>query len=243
MSSHFRQLFLLGVVPLVQAYTVFETTCSVPSPHSEFMFVSSPNTRGTLDILWSSFFTIIACTWTLQHPNLPENCSYFERGLLDGFKRMGRDFDRNSVLLMIITVLVPEYTLGRAFAEQVCARQIQRKMQHYADKDHVSWSLTHSYYAYMGGFAIRNKALGEVNTQVFHLPPSQIYKLRRSGLIKPLPDIDVEEMKDKCKSDAFAKTIAICQILWTMVQIIARTVQRLPVSPLEIAVVALQSAP
>jgi hypothetical protein len=62
-------LFLL-LARSSHAYTLFDTTCTIPKVQTNF--VSSPNTRGTLDILWSCVFTIIACTWTIQHLNIPE---------------------------------------------------------------------------------------------------------------------------------------------------------------------------
>jgi hypothetical protein len=52
------------------AYTRFDTTCTLPTVLVNF--VSSPDSRGTLDILCSCLFTIIACTWTIQHLNIPE---------------------------------------------------------------------------------------------------------------------------------------------------------------------------
>src|SRR5438045_6721095 len=34
-------------------------------------WVSGPNSRGSLDILWGSFFTIFLCTWTAVCLNIP----------------------------------------------------------------------------------------------------------------------------------------------------------------------------
>ncbi|KAK0731727.1 hypothetical protein B0H67DRAFT_640078 [Lasiosphaeris hirsuta] len=63
----FIALFLAAAA---EAYNVTTTSCSTPNATANF--VTSPNVRGTLDILWSSLFTIIACTWSVQHPNVPE---------------------------------------------------------------------------------------------------------------------------------------------------------------------------
>lgn len=156
MSSCFRRLFLLVFVPLVKAYTVFETTCSAPNPHSEFMFVSSPNTRGTLDILWSSLFTILACTWTLHHPNVPEQRNDCDLGVLGDIKWALKVFGK-SALMMVITALAPEVVINWAFLELMYAMKTQRMMEEYAFNDQVAWSLRHSYFASMRGFAIRSK--------------------------------------------------------------------------------------
>jgi hypothetical protein len=246
MSSCFRRLFLLVFVPLVKAYKVFETTCSAPNPHSEFMFVSSPNTRGTLDILWSSLFTILACTWTLHHPDVPEPRNDLELGVLGDIKWALKAFG-NSALMMVITALAPEIVIASAFSELMGAMKTQQMMEEYAFNDQVAWSLRHSYFVKMGGFAIRSeKPLDASEKQdtksrggkLHCISADELYKLRHDRVIESLPDIRAEEVKDKSKSDTLSKFIAIGQIAWTIVQIIARAAKRLPVSPLEIAVVA-----
>lgn len=72
----------------------------------------------------------------------------------------------------------------------------------------------------------------------FHLNGLQIIKLRRSGLMPRLPYITVEEITDKSKSDSMVRLIAVVQIVWTIVQIIARAVRHLAISQLEISVIA-----
>src|SRR3984885_13612530 len=61
---------LCNFIALTHAYTTFHTNCTAPS--TPVNFVLSNETRGTIDILWSCLFTIIACTWTVQHLNVPE---------------------------------------------------------------------------------------------------------------------------------------------------------------------------
>ncbi|KAH8599526.1 hypothetical protein B0O99DRAFT_328402 [Bisporella sp. PMI_857] len=53
------------------AFTHFNPNCT--TPNTVVNFVSTPNSRGTLNILWSCLFTIIACTWSIQHLNIPES--------------------------------------------------------------------------------------------------------------------------------------------------------------------------
>ncbi len=72
----------------------------------------------------------------------------------------------------------------------------------------------------------------------FHLTAAGIIRLRRAGRLPKLPSITIDEIEDKSKSDAFARTISIIQIGWISIQAIARAIRHLPVSQLEIAVVA-----
>ncbi len=44
--------------------------CTLPPTTPNF--VSEPDFRGTLGTLWRCLFTILACTWTIQHLNIPE---------------------------------------------------------------------------------------------------------------------------------------------------------------------------
>ena len=69
-AAMLRSLFLLSLPASLHAYTTFNTTCStLPGVVN---YVSLADTRGTMDILWSCLFTIIACTWTVLHLNAPE---------------------------------------------------------------------------------------------------------------------------------------------------------------------------
>ncbi|KAL6814652.1 hypothetical protein V8C40DRAFT_107654 [Trichoderma camerunense] len=246
-----KQSLVFCLIPLAQAYTVFETNCTTPTSLSNY--VSSPNTRGTLDILWSSLFTIFACTWTLQHPNVPAQRNGSRFGQAENVKWMSAQWRstqwRNAkwglkslyrnMLRMLWTVIAPELIMIAAFNDLMKAREILHKMRKYAQEDGVAWSSAHSYLANMGGFVIRYKPTEERNHHnPYHLNGECIYLLRQKGYITKLPNITEEEIRDKSKGDIFVKLIALGQIVWSTIQIIVRAVRRLPVSPLEVAVVA-----
>ncbi|KAK0760915.1 hypothetical protein N5P37_005854 [Trichoderma harzianum] len=126
-----------------------------------------------------------------------------------------------------------------AWFDWVAAHNNCRDMQRFAENDGVAWTLTHSYFANMGGFVIRGKPTKEQkHHDPYHLNGDLIYQLRDAEHIEKLPTITEEEIKDKSKGDIFVKLIALGQIIWSTIQIIARAVRRLPVSPLEVAVVA-----
>src|SRR5438876_9998921 len=95
---------------------------------NQIYFVSSPNTRGTLDILWSCFFTIIACTWTIQHLNIPEQFNPHETGRTGYLKWTIKNMWRN-VKWMLATMIAPEYILGKALADLEAAVTSKREMK------------------------------------------------------------------------------------------------------------------
>lgn len=65
----------------------------------------SPNQRGTLTILWSCLSTIIACTWTILHLNVPGTSE------TTGWKILRK------AKWMLVTILFPEFLFSKALCE------------------------------------------------------------------------------------------------------------------------------
>ncbi|KAK0712179.1 hypothetical protein B0T21DRAFT_415750 [Apiosordaria backusii] len=90
-----RILFPWCFVAAAGAYTTFQPACTTPT--DPVNFVSSPDSHGSLEILWTSLLTIFACTWAIHHPNVPEQRDGrdpgwkgdFRWGLKRGFKMCG----------------------------------------------------------------------------------------------------------------------------------------------------------
>ena len=141
---------------------VFQPQCTIPEEGPAF--IQQPNVRSTMDIVWSSVFIIFLCTWSILHLNVPpqirplppaknfwETCrrSYFE-----GWYR----FRRKSVW-MVLTMLAPEYIFSQALRTNWCARKVSKLITDFLDgkkeDEEVRWTMTHSYYANMGGFVVK----------------------------------------------------------------------------------------
>jgi len=139
--------------PFVHAYSRFHTTCTTPSSRTNY--VSSPDTRGTFDILWSCLFTIIACTWTIQHLNVPEQPGIDPRELR-GFQKLRWNLRgvRRSLKWMLVTTIAPEYILGKALADLYAAYRSKNMMWIYSQLDGVDWGLTYGFFTNMGGFVL-----------------------------------------------------------------------------------------
>src|SRR5437016_2370014 len=90
----------------------------------------SPNSRGTLDILWSSLFTIFACTWTIQHPNIPEQRNGRDPGWKGDLKWKLKGF-YTSAKWMLYTMIAPEIVIGAAFRDLLAAYKSCRKLKHF----------------------------------------------------------------------------------------------------------------
>ncbi|KAH0535918.1 hypothetical protein FGG08_007177 [Glutinoglossum americanum] len=59
------------------------------------------------------------------------------------------------VVWMLVTVLAPEYLVSQALAERLSAGWSCEKLRRWAEEDGVEWTMTHSFFADMGGFVIR----------------------------------------------------------------------------------------
>jgi hypothetical protein len=55
---------------------------------------------------------------------------------------------------MLVTIIAPEYILGKSLADLYAAYQSKKEMQRYAIKDGVEWGLTQAFFANMGGFIL-----------------------------------------------------------------------------------------
>ncbi|KUI73049.1 hypothetical protein VM1G_08193 [Cytospora mali] len=196
--------------------------------------------------------TIIACTWSVQHLNVP------------GSQRDGK-LSRwlRSVKWMIITILFPELMIIHAVFELIMAVQALRMMEqsgkfverpwwlqqfslsslpkqlssllkglkHKEASDSESqtvdvpkWTLTHCYFANMGGFYYKYKGQRRFPLTALQLATISDFES---------PTISEEEIVDKSKRDWFAKTVAALGFLQLALSLIVRTSQGLAFSQLE----------
>jgi hypothetical protein len=237
-------LLLFAVV--AQGYETFHIQCT--SPSTTVNFVSSADKRGTTDILFSCLFTLIACTWTVQHLNVPEQREGRDPGWLGDIKWASKRA-WTSTKWMLFTVLAPEFLLAKSLADLRVVDSTIAKLRKFAAEDGVPWTRVHSQFANMGGFVLRvggnttepNDAPPMSYSNPYHLVASNILALREAGLLTKLPSITQEEINDKSKSDGLIRAITVVQIVWMMVQIIVRASRNLTISQLEVSVLAFAS--
>jgi hypothetical protein len=211
----------------------------------------NPDRRGTLGIIWGCFFTILACTWTIQHPNLPAKYDLW-------IEDFGRKF-----LWTIVNVVIPEFPLAHAISERRWAynclekledRDIEVKKRTWHDcwtafykwpSSHIDpkeepekWTIHHCYYGNMGGFTMDLGTNQTVLTMEKYLKRGEE---RRRELFRvhpedPLssPPLRRTQIEDRDKGDAFVKMVALAQILWLWISLFARLAEHIACSQLEI---------
>ncbi|KAF8175521.1 hypothetical protein K438DRAFT_1908813 [Mycena galopus ATCC 62051] len=116
-------------------------------------------------------------------------------------------FLSNRLLLFVIALLVPEYILAWAIRQYLEARRIAQ------DCKDSNWTVTHGFFLIMGGFHLFEPSF-----------------LEDYQYIVPTED----EIKDRGKSDWVAKSFVLVQTAWFVAQCIARGIQHLAITELEI---------
>ncbi|KAG2070559.1 hypothetical protein BDR04DRAFT_1054001, partial [Suillus decipiens] len=165
------------------------------------------------DIISSCGLTLFACTWTAVHMNIP----YVDH---DNYNIQ---FCR--LCLMVVAFIAPEVITALAAWELFKAYEFAKDFNHHASK---GWTVTHGFFAYMGGFVlyIDNKPQAV-------LTPAELLQVVCDKSVE-MPNVTEADIEDRSKGDLLSKCVAILQLLWFVIQIIARYAQHLPVTLLEI---------
>ncbi|KIJ08386.1 hypothetical protein PAXINDRAFT_23589, partial [Paxillus involutus ATCC 200175] len=121
--------------------------------------------------------------------------------------------------LVLSVLLAPELTIARASDERWDA------------SDH-QWTRTHGFFALMGGFVLQD------GTRRTELVKRRALQHLRSGTIMNL-NITEAEINDRSKSDGLGKAILVIQLSWFILQIVARGMNHLAITLLEIDTLAM----
>ena len=191
--------------------------------------------RTVWDILWSCLATIFACSWVSIHPNIPAPNESSRRIFLRRLE------------LMFWAVIGPEMIITWALRQWLGARHLEKLYRgeqsnmfnlstntypKYLALDR-GWTKTHGHFIQMGGFMLfeGENAKGVLTPKIFS-------ELLTAGKIE-FPTVTVEEIEDRSKADGFSKTIALGQTLWFVAQCIARGVQHLDLTLVELLTLSL----
>ncbi|KAL2817296.1 hypothetical protein BDW59DRAFT_133976 [Aspergillus cavernicola] len=117
-------------------------------------WVSAPNVRGTSDILWSCFAVFLVCTWKCIHLNIPSQ-QESEAGwhTIGGWlpywptRLCWKVFLRKAMWMCIIAT-APEFGIAMAVNEFYQSWKLKNRV------DSPKFTITHSFYALMGGFVV-----------------------------------------------------------------------------------------
>lgn len=104
-----------AVLVSVKAFFVHPSTTKTHLSNSRDMgsqgWTSSPNERGTLDVVWTCLSTLALCAWSAVHPNIPLEYRFWN-AILD---RVG---------LMVLAIIFPEMIISSALTQRRHARKL-----------------------------------------------------------------------------------------------------------------------
>lgn len=176
---------LINVAPTVMLFKLVAfhsngcASCELYSSPEGVTFVSSPNTRGTLNILWSCLGTLVLCRWSVLkvdiRPGPGELLPKEEEDALNG------------QFSMLKAILFPENLLSNALHDLLITRH-NKKLQAWAKIDGVGWSLTHAFFANMGGYVLRYSNNNDDNVGDWRTPP--IENMAQEPLVGQQGDIN-----------------------------------------------------
>ncbi|KAH6640633.1 hypothetical protein F5144DRAFT_561141 [Chaetomium tenue] len=251
---------------------------------------NADTTRGTFSIIKTCMATIFACTWTIQHLNVPA-----------AHDNEWRRFFR-VCKWMLFTILLPEFILAHAIMELALAVKFMKRIkmdplfpsnlgqmevvypawltllvdppnrwpairsllgrkklvdglveeeqqrrpsitptsqsQGQKHSSHrLGWTLTHTYFANMGGFVFSPPVDGLDTSEPAPYPLTAESLAEYSDYFE-FPKTTEGDIKDKSKTDGLAKAFSVFQISHLVLSLVVRRSQGLPSAQLEILTLA-----
>lgn len=113
----------------------------------------------------------------------------------------------------------------------------RNRLQAPSSKQSHEWTTVHAIFANMGGFRLAAKTKNGT-MQYRTINGFQLASLLRMGALSQILNIPEQQILDKSKTDAFARWLAILQSFWLLLELIARKVESLPSSQIEVATLA-----
>lgn len=138
------------------------------------------------------------------------------------------------------------WALFAAFAPEMltllaaCQRLASVASTKYLKSQGYEWTQVHSFYAESGGFYLHvPQEQGYPPYPPFPVNSRAIVYLVEKGYIEiPSKTVTVKDIEDKSKADKFAKVVAVIQTTYLILECIARRIQSLAISPLELTTLA-----
>ena len=206
-------------------------------------WVESPNGRGTLDIVQTCVATVFLCTYTALFLNIHP-----------GYKNRLACFIHKTKWV-VFTLFCAEFTLSIAAEQWRSARQstedfagLQQRLRQSIQqpqnplKDHHTdllarletspWTVRHAFFADMGGLRLQCPDFKPIPINAYQL----LYLVEHGHL--DYPCISAKTIWDRNKANTFTRVATMAQITWFTVQSIARGIQHVGLTTLELYTLA-----
>jgi hypothetical protein len=149
---------------------------------------------------------------------------------------------RRKAIWMVVAAIAPEIVVSLATDEYLRARKTRRLL---SSRSGRNWSLNQAFFLNMHGLVYTSpNAYG--CTATFTLTGRKVGELlgtsvgSQSEATLKFEDLPSDAtIQDKSKSDSLAKSLALLQCTWFVAQVIARAIDSLPITTLELGTTAL----
>lgn len=223
-----------------------------------------PSTRGTWSILSVCIITTSLCVWTAVHLNIPPSdqkhapfwrklywlgvglfapemvayTAWYQRlAAAKGFKDIQKAVGQKPSVSWVAKLLA-WFRRGNSSELHAGEKPGGAELATPSSQCQNDWTMTHAFYAYMGGFALDSTG---VNNPI--LPPGkERMRLTLKGVavalkLRPelLQDFPADAILDKSKASPLAKAIVCGQALWFCLQCLGRLISSAPLSLLEVS--------
>jgi hypothetical protein len=184
-----------------------------------------PTRRGTFGILSSCLITLGLCIWTAVHLNLPaRNEAAWDWMCRSGLWKTTWPWPGQTLrkgAWTILGFLAPEVVAYVAYRQYKTASELMADMNELREAETglkiSEWTLTHSYFAVMGGFELAlpdasflpRRLNGRPRTSLILTPTGVMELAKRHPDF--IPGLSKQQIQDKSKGDAFAKTVVCFQ--------------------------------
>ncbi|KAF9543987.1 hypothetical protein CPC08DRAFT_700419 [Agrocybe pediades] len=180
------------------------------------------NHRTLQDIIWSCVATMVACSWVSVHPNMP---GAEERPVSRHLRHLAYVF---------WAIVAPEALIFWAMRQWHGARTIEKEFKK------EKWTTTHGHFLQMGGFVFEyeEEKDGTKLKKKTVVNPQKLRQWVNEGRVE-LPNVRKRDIDDLSKTSVLARAIVTVQVLWFALQCIARHIENLPITKLELTTAAL----
>jgi len=227
-------------------------------------FVPNPSGRGTLGLLWECLFTYFLCLWTVVHPT----CRGRTGDSFNSTSNVAWCYLIFFLPEIAVLLVVAEYITAREVCHRIngnlrkngngepesqlameensvdlrplaSSSQSPPQTRHQPDCPISQkivglgprWSLAHGYLVQMGALKFKLDKEEQFPTLV------GIQQLAQCNMLPLVSFLDTK-IKALQKSDKLAKTLVCIQVSWLVIQAIARRVESLPVTLIELNTIA-----
>ncbi|KAG5662727.1 hypothetical protein KAF25_005145 [Fusarium avenaceum] len=206
-------------------------------------WVSSPNVRGSMDILRSCILTLVACIYTALHLDVPRKTTW--QYLL-----------MRKTKYVLLTLFAPEMSVFAAMQQlryawklRSALQTIQRREQEKNWTEAADFEINLKYALFIVMGAVRFDVHDILSVPDLDDTASKYFEDsgNRRNSVRPGPGLIVwlaerghwfkvrkQDIDDKSKADTLQKVLVLIQVSWMVIQCIARRASDLPLSLLEI---------